>query len=115
MTDNITPSDLLQILLASSGSLAAYWNILIAGIAAIIGVLASGKSFVSVPTTRVLLSGLFIVFAMSNLVAILDLVDQRRVIVELLPKSGDFLELARAFTPPGPLVLILFHLVIQVW
>lgn len=108
------PSEVLELLFRRADTLQGYWNLLIAGTAAMLGLMASGKPFTQQRQMKVLLTIAFTAFAISNLVAILAVNDQRRHLGLLIPGKHPLKALAESAMPQADLLLIAFHITIDV-
>lgn len=81
----LDPVDILGFAIDRASAINTYWNIFIAVATAVIGVMASGKAFTSSRALKVFLSLAFIVFAYSNLNAILLLGELRTALLATIP------------------------------
>ena len=77
--------DLLGFAIERASALNGLWNLFIAVATGIVGAMASGKSFTTTLSLRVLLSLAFVAFAYVNLDAILALGDLRNALLSMLP------------------------------
>ncbi len=76
--------ELLKLLYDRAGTLNSYWNLYIAVALGAIGLLASGKRFTQDKRIKIVLSVSFVVFALSNLDAILSVNHQRNAILHMI-------------------------------
>jgi hypothetical protein len=77
--------DILGFAIERASAVNTYWNIFIAVATAVVGVMASGKPFTTSLALKIVLSGAFLVFAYSNLAAILRLGELREALLSMLP------------------------------
>ncbi len=105
--------DILHLIFERHDTLQGYWNLFIAGTAAILGLVASGKPFAQQKQMKAFLSAAFVIFALSNLAAILNLNSQRRELAKLI-EEPKVMQLIESTLPPPDSWLIAFHLTIDV-
>ena len=79
--------DILGFAIERASAINTYWNIFIAVATAVIGIMASGKGFTDSTALKLFLTGAFIVFAYSNLDAILRLGELREALLAMLPSE----------------------------
>jgi len=103
--------DILGFAIERASALNGLWNIYIAVATGVLGVMASGKAFTTSKILKVFLSLVFVVFAYSNLDAILRLGDLRNSLLQMLPTGMDALKLN--LKPAEPLHYKVFHLVLD--
>ncbi|MBY5978520.1 hypothetical protein KUV39_17850 [Phaeobacter italicus] len=103
---------LLKILIERTSYMNNYWNLYIVASAAIVGILSSGKDFTRLLRLRVVLCLVFISFALSNLCAILSLVDQRNAVLNQLSEMVPA-ELKASLTPEPRLLYLAFHVLLD--
>ena len=77
--------DILGFAIDRASAINTYWNIFIAVATAVVGVMASGKAFTNSRVLKIFLTGAFIVFACSNLDAIIRLGELREALLAMLP------------------------------
>ena len=77
--------DILGFAIDRAAAINTYWNIFIAVATAVVGVMASGKAFTNSRVLKIFLTGAFVVFAYSNLDAILRLAELREALLAMLP------------------------------
>jgi hypothetical protein len=109
----IESKDLIGFAIERAGALPTYWNILIAVITTILGLLASGKMVVQTRFTKSLLTCGFAMFAYSNLNAITQLNSQRDALCNLIGDQ-ELRALVLSLRPPAAWKLTAFHLFIDV-
>lgn len=109
---DLQTSEILGFAIDRASAVNTYWNLYIAVATAVIGTMASGKAFVGSTPLKVFLSLAFIVFAASNLFAILRLGDLRTALLDMLPET-----LPRALTvslsPASPAAYSAFHIALD--
>jgi len=103
---------LLKILIERTSYMNNYWNLYIVASAAIVGILSSGRDFTRLFRLRLVLCLVFIAFALSNLSAILSLVDQRNALLNQL-SEGVPADLKDSLTPEYRLFYLAFHVLID--
>lgn len=104
-------TDLLKMLIERTSYINTYWNFYIIVSTAVIGTIASGKIHIS-KTIRVILTIAFLLFAASNLHAILTVNEQRDALVALIPPE---LSAVSQTLKPGPMLqYITFHLLLDI-
>jgi len=79
--------EILNLAIDRASAVNTYWNLYIAVATAVIGTMASGKVFTGSLALKVFLSLAFVVFAASNLWAILRLGDLRTALIGMLPET----------------------------
>jgi hypothetical protein len=84
-----------------------YWNLYIAVATCLVGVMSSGKVFTKSKSLKVFLTVAFVVFAYSNLDAILRLGELRTELLEMLP--SDMKGLRDSLSPAKPWQYVNFH------
>ena len=99
--------DILGFAIDRAAALSGYWNLYIAVATGVVGVMQAGKRFTQSNILKVFLTITFVVFAYSNLDAILRLGEIRTVLLEMLPTElkGVYNSLA----PAKPWQYITFH------
>lgn len=80
--------DILGFAIERASAINTYWNIFIAVATAVVGVMASGKAFTNSRALKLFLTGAFVVFAYSNLEAIVRLGELREALLAML--SAEF-------------------------
>lgn len=78
-------NEILGFAIDRASAINTYWNIFIAVATAVVGVMASGKAFTSSRALKIFLAGAFVVFAYSNLDAIIRLGELRTALLAMLP------------------------------
>ena len=76
--------DILGFAIERASAINTYWNIFIAVATAVVGIMASGKAFTNSQTLKIFLTGAFVVFAYSNLEAIIRLGELREALLAML-------------------------------
>lgn len=76
--------DILGFAIERASAINTYWNIFIAVATSVVGVMASGKAFTNSRALKIFLTGAFIVFAYSNLEAIIRLGELREALLTML-------------------------------
>jgi len=79
------PKDILALAMDRASAVNTYWNIFIAIATAVVGIVASGKPFARSRALKIFLTLAFVVFAYSNLEAIIRLGELREALLEMLP------------------------------
>ena len=85
--EGITPRDALGFAIERASALNGLWNLFIAVVTAVVGIMASGKAFT---TNGLLKSGLslaFVAFAVVNLEAMVRLGHLRDALLDMLPSA----------------------------
>ena len=77
--------DILGFAIDRASAINTYWNIFIAVATAVVGVMASGKTFTNSLALQIFITGAFVVFAYSNLEAIIRLGKLRKALLAMLP------------------------------
>ncbi len=101
---------LLKILIERSSYINTYWNFYIIVATSVVGIIASGKIQVTT-TIRLFFACSFLLFAVSNLLAITELNEQRKVLVSSI--SGELSVLAQTFKPSKSYVYTVFHMALN--
>ncbi|MBG6173577.1 hypothetical protein IWQ55_000851 [Labrenzia sp. EL_208] len=76
---------LLQLSMDSSKEVNTYWNLYIAVATAVVGIMAAGHQYTNSKILKIILSGAFLVFAISNLLAIIRLGNLRMALINAFP------------------------------
>jgi hypothetical protein len=79
--------DILGFAIDRASTINTYWNIFIAVATAVVGVMASGETFTNSCALKIFLTGAFVVFAYSNLEAIIRLGKLRKALLAILPED----------------------------
>lgn len=103
-------TDYLEILVERTSYLNTYWNFYIVVSTAVIGTIASGKIHVT-KTIRVIITVAFVLFAASNLHAILNVNEQRVALIKLIPASQS--TIADTLKPNDMWQYIFFHVLLD--
>jgi hypothetical protein len=115
--------DLLPLIFERSNAAQTLWNFEIVVIFGLLGFIASARAIAHETTVKLMLTIAYIVFATGNLFALLNVTEERRILVEaalsklseersLAPsKPPDFSE--RVLSPPDSSSVIVYHLVID--
>ncbi|MBW2015817.1 MAG: hypothetical protein JRJ01_03100 [Deltaproteobacteria bacterium] len=77
--------DILKFSIDRASAINVFWNIFIAVASAVVGVMASGKAFTDSSAVKIFFTGAFVVFAYSNLKAIIRLGKLRKALLDMLP------------------------------
>jgi hypothetical protein len=85
--EGISAKDVLGFAIERASALNGLWNLFIAVATAVVGVMASGKSFTTNSLLKVCLSLAFIAFAYVNLDAMLRLGHLREALLTMLPAA----------------------------
>ena len=88
-----------------------YWNLYIAVATGLVGVMASGRAFTSSVTLKAFLTVAFVVFALSNLDAIVRLGRLRSALLEQLP--AELGKVGRNLAPAPTRQYVAFHAVLD--
>lgn len=106
--------DLLKYLIERTSYINTYWNFYIVVATAIFGLLASGKIALT-KQVRVIITVAFLLFAFSNIGAILNVNTQRRALINLiLENSANYKSITDTFKPNHWLWYTFFHLCLDV-
>ena len=100
----------LEILVERTSYINTYWNFYIAVATGIIGIVASGKVQIT-KKIRIILTIAFLLFAISNLHSICDIIDQRTSLIALI--KGTLSSVAQTLKPQNVFVYIIFHLLLD--
>ncbi len=109
----IESKDLVGFAIERATAPTTYWNILIAVITTVLGLLASGKVVVQRRLTKGLLTAGFALFAYSNLHAICQLNNQRDALCNLIDDQA-LRSLVSTLRPPAAWEVTAFHLTMDV-
>jgi hypothetical protein len=93
--------DVLGFAIERASAINTYWNLYLAVATGVLGILATGKDFSGSWSIKLLITIAFIVFALSNLDAIIKLGEQRQALLDMLPKSVDNREAILASLSPA--------------
>lgn len=104
-------TDLLKMLIERTSYINTYWNFYIIVATAVIGTIASGKINVT-HSIRVILTCAFVLFALSNLQAIICVNKQRTALSNLVPDS--FSTITETLRPNNNFRYIAFHLLLDI-
>lgn len=104
--------EILNLAIDRASAVNTYWNLCIAVATAVIGTMASGRMFTTSAALKVFLSLAFIVFAASNLFAILRLGDLRIALIYMLPETLPT-ALADAIRPASAAAYSVFHIALD--
>ena len=88
-----------------------YWNLYIAVATGLVGIMASGQAFTSSATLKAFLTVAFVVFALSNLDAIVRLGKLRCALLEQLPAGLN--EIRKNLAPASTRQYVAFHMVLN--
>jgi len=99
--------DILGFAIDRASAIISYWNLYIAVATGLVGVMASGKVFTKSTSLKAFLTVAFVVFAYSNLDAILRLGELRSALLEMLPT--DMRGLYDSLAPAKPWQYVAFH------
>jgi len=106
--------DILAFAIDRASAINTYWNLFIGVATTLVGIMASGKEFTCSPKLKKFLSTAFIVFAASNLLAILRLGALRETLLRMLPQNvTEGPDLIKYLSPAPPFVYICFHIVLD--
>lgn len=104
--------EIIKLAFDSASGMNIYWNFFIVVSTAILGTLASGKEFTKSKVLKVVMTIAFIVFAVSNLRALLSVLSQREALLAMLTNVGPKLaSLCDTLSGPERGWLIAYHLV----
>jgi hypothetical protein len=99
--------DILGFAIDRATAINGYWNLYIAVATGLVGVMSSGKVFTNSKPMKVFATIAFVVFAYSNLDAILRLGELRAVLLDMLPTEMKALH--ESLAPAKPWQYIAFH------
>lgn len=94
--------DIVGFAIDRASAILTYWNIFIAVATAIVGIMASGKGFTSSKRLKWFLTFAFVVFAVSNLDAIVRLGELRTSFLLMLDAANDTERTLIASLQPAP-------------
>ncbi len=99
--------DILGFAIERASAINGYWNLYIAVATGVVGVMSSGKLFTKSKSLKTFLTVAFVVFAYSNLAAILRLGELRTALLDMLPNNLEALR--GSLAPAKPWQYIGFH------
>lgn len=108
----IDAKDILGFAIERASALNGLWNLYFVVATAGLGLMASGKAFTTSGILKVGLTIAFVVFAYSNLDAILRLGELRTSLLELLPSEFDAIK--KSLKPATCFQYGLFHIVMDI-
>ena len=112
---DLESKDILGFAIDRASAINTYWNIFIAVATAVVGVMASGKTFTDSLTLQIILTGAFVVFAYSNLEAIIRLGKLRKALLAMLPDDLPNCEaVVESLSPAGRWHYAGFHVFLDV-
>lgn len=79
--------DILGFAIERASAINTYWNIFLAVATFVVGVMASGEVFTDSWSLKIFITGAFVVFAYSNLDAIIRLGELREALLAMLPSD----------------------------
>ena len=103
----IEPKDILGFAIDRASAINGYWNLYIAVATGLVGVMASGKLFTKSNSLKIFITVAFVVFAYSNLDAILRLGELRSALLNMLPPEMG--GIGKSLAPAKPWQYIAFH------
>ena len=107
-------SEILKLAIDRAAAVNVYWNLLIAVSTAVLGIMASGKSFTSSRNLKMLLTCAFALFAYSNLAAIIRLGELRSALLSMLSAEMEVRSALIAGLQPAPLLTYAaFHITLD--
>lgn len=111
----MTEADILGLAIDRAGAINTYWNLHIAVSTAVLGIMASGKHFTSSKALKTIMTCAFVLFAYSNLDAILRLGELRIALLELLPSELSNREaFVASLAPASRGQYVAFHAVLDI-
>ena len=105
--------DILRLAVERASALNGLWNLFLAVVTAVVGVLAAGKSFTGSRSLKICLTIVFVAFAIANLGAMIDLGNLRRALVGMLPADLPP-DVTDSLRPWGLWQYVAFHLFLDV-
>ncbi|MBI4791674.1 MAG: hypothetical protein HY789_02820 [Deltaproteobacteria bacterium] len=99
--------DILGLAIDRASAINGYWNLYIAVATGLVGVMSSGKGFTRSRSLQVFLTVAFVIFAYSNLDAILRLGELRTALLDMLPAGME--AIGKSLQPARPWQYIAFH------
>ena len=99
--------DILGLAIDRASAINGYWNLYIAVATGLVGVMSSGKGFTRSRSLQVFLTVAFVIFAYSNLDAILRLGELRTALLHLLPAEME--AIGKSLQPAKPWQYMAFH------
>ena len=110
MNELLSVKDVLGFAIERTAALNNFWNLFIVVATAVVGIMASGKPFTNSKLLKIFLSIAFILFAYTNLTAILKLANLRAALLDMIPKDIENIQpVIDNLTPPGHLQYIVYH------
>jgi hypothetical protein len=103
----IEPKDILGFAIDRASAITGYWNLYIAVATGLVGVMSSGKLFTKSKSLKIFITVAFVVFAYSNLDAILWLGELRSALLDMLPKEMGVIR--ESLAPAKPSQYTAFH------
>ena len=101
---------LLQLSMDSSKEVNTYWNLYIAVATAVVGIMAAGHQYANSKVLKLILSVAFLVFAVSNLLAIIRLGTLRTALINAFPDElKNNSELVAGLMPADWQAYLAFH------
>ena len=109
--ESISAKDVLGFAIERASALNGLWNLFIAVATAVVGVMASGRSFTASPLLKVSLSLAFVAFACVNLDAMIRLGNLREALLGMLPPAlPNRAEIVKSLSPAESWQYKSFHL-----
>ena len=106
------PKEIYGFAIDRASAINVYWNIFIAVATGIVGIMASGKAFSNSRSLKIFLSVAFVVFAYSNLDAIIRLGELREALLSMLP-SKIYEEIIKSLSPAAWWLYTIFHVLLD--
>ncbi len=103
----IEAKDILGFAIDRASAINGYWNLYIAVATGLVGVMSSGKLFTKSKSLKIFITVAFVVFACSNLYAILRLGELRSALLDMLPTQMGAVR--EGLAPAEPWQYIVFH------
>ena len=108
-------AEIVRLAIDRSSAVNTYWNLYIAVATAVVGTAASGGEFTSSLALKIILTGAFALFALSNLNAIQRLGELRSVLLEMLPEDMPKRErLLESLKPATRHTYAVFHVALDI-
>ena len=110
----LEPTDVLGFAIERASALNGLWNLFIAVATAVVGVMASGKSFTTSSSLRVFLSVAFVAFAYVNLDVMLRLGELRQALLDVLSAAlPGRTQVVASLSPAEPWQYVAFHVLLD--
>jgi hypothetical protein len=107
-------NDVLGFAIERASAINTYWNLYIAVATGVVGIMASGREFSGTRSIKVFITVAFVIFALSNLNAIIRLAELRQALLETLPATMENREaIVASLSPAKWWQYTAFHIVLD--